>query len=126
MEPQPLLVWKFGGTSVADPARLRAVAHRMVAAHRAGHRLVTVLSAMGRSTDELNAMAYAMAARPQLRELDALLSVGENISCALAALAVHDLGARAVSLTGPQAGVCTDDRHGNAQLHDIHLHRVDG
>jgi aspartate kinase len=124
MEPQPLLVWKFGGTSVADPPRLRAVAERIVAAHRAGHRLVTVLSAMGRTTDELNVMAYAMAARPQLRELDALLSVGENISCALAALAVHDLGERAVSLTGPQAGIRTDDRHGNAQLHDIHPHRI--
>jgi len=124
MDRPSLLVWKFGGTSVADPSRLRAVAERMVAAHRAGHRLVTVLSAMGRSTDELNAMAYEMAARPQLRELDALLSVGENISCALAALAVHDLGARAVSLTGPQAGVRTDDRHGNAQLYDMRPHRV--
>jgi len=103
---------------------MRAVAERIVAAHRAGQRVVTVLSAMGRSTDELNAMAYAMAARPHLRELDALLSVGENISCALAALAVHDLGAQAVSLTGSQAGVLTDDRHGNAQLHDIRPHRI--
>ncbi|OLT09062.1 hypothetical protein BJF78_31350 [Pseudonocardia sp. CNS-139] len=120
----PDLVWKFGGTSVADPDRVRAVAERMVAAHRAGHRLVTVLSAMGRSTDELNRMAYAMAARPQLRELDALLSVGENISCALAALAVHDLGAQAVSLTGAQARVLTDDRHGCALLRDVDPHRI--
>ncbi len=124
MDAPPLLVWKFGGTSVGDPARLRAVAERMVAAQRAGNRLVTVLSAMGSSTDELIAMAYAVSARPQLRELDALLSVGENISCALAALAVHDLGARAVSLTGPQAGFLTDDRHGNAQLHDVRPYRV--
>jgi aspartate kinase len=124
MAAQPLLVWKFGGTSVGEPGRLRAVAERMVAAHRAGNRVVTVLSAMGRTTDELNAMAYAMAARPQLRELDALLSVGENISCALAALAVHDLGARAVSLTGPQAGIRTDERYGNAQLWDVDPHRI--
>jgi hypothetical protein len=73
MGPQPLLVWTFGGTSLADLTRLRRVAQRMVAAHRAGHQLVTVLSAMASSTDELNAMAYAMSTRPQLRELDALL-----------------------------------------------------
>jgi aspartate kinase len=114
MGAQPLVVWKFGGTSVGDPARLRAVAECMVGAHRAGHRLVTVLSAMGSTTDELNAMAYAMATRPQLRELDALLSVGENISCALAALAVHDLGVPAVSLTGPQAGAEAERRGGRA------------
>lgn len=122
--PRPLLVWKFGGTSVADPNRLRVVAERMVAAQRAGHQVVTVLSAMGSSTDDLNALAYAMTSRPQLRELDALLSVGECISCALAALAVHELGAQAVSLTGPQAGILTDDQYGNAQLQDIRPHRI--
>jgi len=121
---QPVVVWKFGGTSVADPLRLRAVAERMVTAQRAGHRVVTVLSAMGGSTDELNAMAYAMSSKPQLRELDALLSVGECISCALAALAVHDLGSRAVSLTGAQAGIFTDDQYGNARLNDIRPQRV--
>jgi aspartate kinase len=120
----PPVVWKFGGTSVADPLRLRAVAERMVTAQRAGHRVVTVLSAMGSSTDELNAMAYAMSSQPQLRELDALLSVGECISCALAALAVHDLGSRAVSLTGAQAGIFTDDQYGNARLHDIRPQRI--
>jgi aspartate kinase len=124
MGAQPLLVWKFGGTSLADPTRLRAAAQRMVAAHRAGHRLVTVLSAMGRSTDELNAMAYAMSMRPQLRELDALLSVGENISCALAAIAVQDAGEQAISLTGPQAGIHTDGSHGNARLWDIRPQRI--
>jgi aspartate kinase len=124
MGAQPLLVWKFGGTSLADPTRLRAAAQRMVAAHRAGHRLVTVLSAMGRSTDELNAMAYAVSTRPQLRELDALLSVGENISCALAAMAVQDAGEQAISLTGPQAGILTDGCHGNAQLWDVRPKRI--
>jgi hypothetical protein len=76
MGPQPLQVWTFGGASLADLTRLRRVAQRMVAAHRAGHQLVTVLSAMGSSTDELTAMAYAMSTRPQLRELDALLWSG--------------------------------------------------
>jgi aspartate kinase len=121
---QPTVVWKFGGSSVADPLRLRAVAERMVAAQQAGHRVVTVLSAMGGSTDELNRMAHAMSSRPQLRELDALLSVGECISCALAALAVHDLGSRAVSFTGAQAGILTDDRYGNARLQDIRPQRI--
>jgi aspartate kinase len=124
MGAQPLLVWKFGGMSLSDLTRLRAAAQRMVDAHRAGHQLVTVLSAMGSSTDELTALAYSLSARPQLRELDALLSVGENISCALAAMAVQDAGERAISLTGPQAGILTDGSHGNAQLWDVHPKRI--
>ncbi|MHA6795965.1 aspartate kinase [Pseudonocardia bannensis] len=111
LRSRPLVVWKFGGTSVADPERLRAGAEGMVAAHREGHRVVAVLSAMGSSTD-------------QLRELDALLSVGECISCALAAIAVHELGVHAVPLTGPQAGIATDESHGNARLHEIRPDRI--
>jgi aspartate kinase len=118
------LVWKFGGTSVADHDRIRAVAKRMVAAQRAGHDVVAILSAMGKSTDALSAMAYEMSARPPLRELDALLSVGESISCALASIAVADLGSHAVSLNGAQAGVRTDDDHGNARLNDIAPRRI--
>ncbi|MHA6795096.1 aspartate kinase [Pseudonocardia bannensis] len=129
-DPHPItgtaapLVWKFGGTSVADHARLRAVAERMVAAQRAGRGVVAVLSAMGTSTDELSALAYAMSSRPPLRELDALLAVGESISCALASMAVAELGSHAVSLTGPQAGILTDDRHGNARLREIRPRRI--
>ncbi|GAA5142124.1 aspartate kinase [Pseudonocardia adelaidensis] len=118
------LVWKFGGTSVADHDRLRAAAKRMVAAQRAGHDVVAILSAMGTSTDALSAMAYEMSARPPLRELDALLSVGESVSCALASMAVADLGSHAVSLSGPQAGIRTDDNHGNARLNDIEPVRI--
>jgi len=118
------VVWKFGGTSVADHGRLRAVAERMVAAQRAGHDVVAILSAMGKSTDVLSAMAYEMSARPPLRELDALLSVGESVSCALASMAVADLGSHAVSLSGPQAGIRTDDNYGNARLSDIEPRRI--
>lgn len=121
---QRTLVWKFGGTSVANQERLSAVADRMVAAHRAGNRVVAVLSAMGKSTDELSALAYQLTDRPPLRELDALLSVGEQISCALASMAVHALGAKAISLTGEQAGVLTDGMHGNARLLDVRPDRV--
>jgi aspartate kinase len=122
--PAPPLVWKFGGTSVGDPVRLRAVAERMVAAQRSGRGVVAVLSAMGKSTDELVDMAYGMTARPPLRELDALLSVGETISCALAAMAIAELGGRAVSLTGAQAGIATDAAHGNARLLEVCPQRI--
>jgi aspartate kinase len=122
--PAAPLVWKFGGTSVADHDRLRAVAERMVAAQRSGRGVVAVLSAMGKSTDQLVGQAYAMSSRPPMRELDALLSVGESISCALASMAVAELGSRAVSLTGAQAGICTDDRHGNARLVEIRPQRI--
>ncbi len=122
--PAPPLVWKFGGTSVRDHDRLRAVAERMVDAQRSGRGVVAVLSAMGKSTDELVELAYGMSARPPLRELDALLSVGESISCALAAMAVAELGARAVSLTGGQAGIATDAAHGNARLLGICPQRI--
>jgi aspartate kinase len=120
----PVLVWKFGGTSVKDQDRLRAVAERMVAAQRSGRRVVAVLSAMGKSTDELSALAYQMSSRPQMRELDALLSVGEQISCALASMAVHELGSRAVSFNGAQAGILTDGAHGNARLRDVRPERI--
>jgi aspartate kinase len=86
--------------------------------------VVAVLSAMGKSTDELVRMAYGMTSRPPLRELDALLSVGESISCSLAAMAVSELGSRAVSLTGRQAGITTDDAHGNARLVGITPQRI--
>jgi aspartate kinase len=118
------VVWKFGGTSVGDHDRLRAVAERLVAAQRQGHRVVAVLSAMGKSTDELYERAYRVSALPPQRELDALLSVGESIACALASMAVHELGARAVSLTGAQAGIFTDDQYGNARVCAIHPHRI--
>ena len=99
---------KFGGTSVADPDKIKDVARRLVAARTEGNRVVAVLSAMGDSTDDLVRLAYEVSPRPKPRELDMLISVGERISCALAAMAIHDLGAEAISLTGSQAGIVTD------------------
>jgi aspartate kinase len=119
-----ILVMKFGGTSVGDPDRLKAVAKRLVAAQEAGNRVVAVLSAMGDTTDELIGLARRMSANPKPRALDMLISVGERISGALAEMAVHDLGHDAVSLTGSQAGIVTDTRHGKAKIVDIRPHRV--
>ena len=98
------VVWKFGGTSVGDGSKLRAVAERLVAARREGLQVVAVLSAMASSTNDLHQAALKLSTTPAARELDALLSVGESTSCALAAIAVHELGERAVSLNGLQAG----------------------
>src|SRR5438034_957814 len=118
------VVMKFGGSSVADTARLKAVAGRIVAAREAGSRVVAVLSAMGDTTDDLIALAYETSPRPHPRELDMLISVGERISCALAAMAIHDLGQEVISLTGSQAGIVTDTVHGKAKIVDIRAMRI--
>jgi aspartate kinase len=118
------LVMKFGGTSVADPEKIKDVARRLVEARAAGNRVVAVLSAMGDTTDELVRLAYDVSPRPKPRELDMLTSVGERISCALAAMAIHDLGAEAISLTGSQAGIVTDTVHGRAKIVDVRARRI--
>jgi aspartate kinase len=119
-----LVVQKFGGTSVADPERLKAVARRLVAAREEGSRVVGVLSAMGQQTDELIDLAHAVSPTPDRREMDMLVSVGERISCALAAMAIIDLGHRAVSLTGSQAGIVTDTQHGEAKILEVRARRI--
>ncbi len=118
------VVMKFGGTSVSDPQKLKDVAARIVAAHAEGTRVVAVLSAMGDTTDELVRLAYEISPRPEPRELDMLISVGERISCALAAMAIHDLGDEAISLTGSQAGIVTDTVHGKAKIVDVRARRI--
>jgi aspartate kinase len=118
------LVMKFGGTSVADPEKIKDVARRLVGARAEGNRVVAVLSAMGDSTDDLVRLAYEVSPRPKPRELDMLISVGERISCALAAMAIHDLGAEAISLTGSQAGIVTDTVHGRAKIVDVRARRI--
>ena len=119
-----LVVQKFGGTSVAGPDRLKIVAQRLVAARDAGNDVVGVLSAMGGATDDLIELAHQVSAAPHPRELDMLLSVGERISCALAAMAIHDLGHTAISLTGSQAGVVTDTEHTRAKVLEIRPRRI--
>jgi aspartate kinase len=118
------VVMKFGGSSVADTEKLKAVARRLVTAREAGSRVVGVLSAMGDTTDDLIRLAYEISPRPKPRELDMLISVGERISCALAAMAIHDLGHDAISLTGSQAGIVTDTVHGKAKIVDVRARRI--
>jgi aspartate kinase len=118
------VVMKFGGTSVGDPEKLKAVARRLVAAHEEGRRVVGVLSAMGHTTDELIALAHEVSPNPDPRELDMLQSVGERISCALAAMAITDLGHKAISLTGSQAGIVTDTTHTKAKIVEVRARRI--
>src|SRR5947207_12135296 len=118
------VVMKFGGTSVADADRIKRAAGRIVKQREAGRRVVAVLSARGQTTDELIAMAEEVSPRPDPRELDMLLSTGESISCALCAMAIHDLGHRAISLTGSQAGIVTDTSHTKARILDIRADRI--
>lgn len=118
------VVMKFGGTSVADAECIKRVARKIVETHRSGHSVVAVVSARGDSTDELIALAHEISSRPPAREMDMLLSTGERISAALVAMAIHELGHQAISLTGSQAGILTDNAHTKAKILDIQAHRV--
>ena len=120
----PIVVQKYGGTSVADPARINAVADRIVASRAAGNDLVVVVSAMGDTTDELLELASRISASPPRREMDMLLTAGERISMALLAMALHERGVPAVSYTGSQAGILTDSSHGEARITRITGERV--
>ncbi|MFN2629129.1 MAG: aspartate kinase [Gaiellaceae bacterium] len=115
---------KFGGSSVATTERIKEVARRLVAARERGSRVVGVLSAMGESTDDLIRLAHAISEQPAPREFDMLISVGERISNALCAMAVHDLGHVATSLTGSQAGIVTDTVHGKAKIIEVRARRL--
>ncbi|MDX6484896.1 MAG: aspartate kinase [Gaiellaceae bacterium] len=119
-----LVVMKFGGTSVGDTAKIKAVAKRLVAAREEGRRVVGVLSAMGDTTDDLIRLAHEVSPQPHPRELDMLVSVGERISNALCAMAIRDLGHEAVSLTGSQAGIVTDTVHGKAKIVEVRARRL--
>lgn len=119
-----IVVQKFGGTSVADPNRIRNAAARAVEAKRAGHQVVMVVSARGKKTDELVALAAEITSAPRPREMDMLLSTGEQESVALMAMAVHELGEEATSLTGAQIGVRTDGSHTKARIISISTQRM--
>jgi aspartate kinase len=118
------VVMKFGGSSVADPDKIRHVAERLVEARGRGVRVVATVSAMGDTTDGLIELAEQVSPEPHPRELDMLLSTGERIACALVAMAVHDLGYEAVSFTGSQAGIITDPVHTKAKIREITPVRV--
>ena len=122
--PSSLVVMKFGGTSVADTDRIAAVARRLAGARENGRHVVGVLSAMGRTTDELLDLARRVSPRPQERELDLLVSVGERVSCALAAISLIEAGYDAISLTGSQAGIVTDTAHGKAKIVEVRGRRI--
>lgn len=114
-----LIVQKYGGTSVGDPDRIRNVARRVLETRDAGNRVVVVVSAMSGVTDSLIKLARGVCARPREREMDMLLATGEQTTIALLAMALHDLDAEAVSLTGAQAGIVTDGVHTKAKIFNI-------
>ena len=119
-----LLVQKFGGTSVADPDRIRAVADHIARTRGAGNDVIVAVSAMGKSTDDLVRLAHEVSTNPTGRELDMLLTAGERISMALLSMAVNDLGVPAVSFTGSQAGIVTDTDHGRAKIIEVKGDRI--
>jgi len=119
-----LVVMKFGGTSVGDTDKLKRVAERLVAAHEQGTKVVAVLSAMGKTTDDLIRLAHDVSPNPHPREYDMLVSTGERISNALCAMAIHDLGHEAVSFTGSQAGIVTDGTHTKAKIVEVRAQRI--
>ena len=122
--PAPLVVQKFGGSSLADADRIRRVARRIARERAAGTDLVVVVSAMGDTTDELLSLAAAITDDPDSRELDMLLATGEHQSATLVSMALHALGVAAISLTGGQAGITTDGRYGKARIAAIEPKRV--
>ena len=120
----PLVVQKFGGTSVADSQKILAAARKAVRAHQRGNQVVVVVSAMGKNTDTLIELAGEVNERPPAREMDMLLATGEQVSVALMAMAIDSLGYKAVSLTGAQIGIRTDSSHTKARIHSISTDRV--
>jgi aspartate kinase len=120
----PVLVQKYGGTSVDGPDRIRAVARRVAAARAAGNDTVVVVSAMGQSTDDLLRLAQQVSQHPSKRELDMLLTAGERVSMSLLAMALHDLGVASISFTGSQSGILTDGAHGAARITAVRPDRI--
>lgn len=119
-----LIVQKYGGTSVATPERISAVARRVVETHQQGNQVVVVVSAMGKTTDDLVDLAKAVNPDPPGREMDMLLTSGERIAMALTAMAINTYGVGAISLTGSQAGILTDGTHGSAKIREIRGDRI--
>lgn len=119
-----IIVQKYGGTSVADVERIQNVAKRVVATKKDGFDVVVIVSALGDSTDKLIELAHQITANPSERELDMLISTGEQVSCALLAMAIHKLGEDAISFTGAQVGIITDNSFTKARIIDINAKRI--
>jgi len=119
-----IVVQKYGGSSVADAQKLKRVAERVMQTSASGHAVVVVVSAMGDTTDELLALAKTISPNPDRRELDMLLSAGERISMALLSMAIRELGGDAISFTGSQSGIITNDRHVDARIIEVRPFRV--
>jgi aspartate kinase len=122
-----IIVQKYGGSSVADIHKLHAVAEKVVAARAAGHDVVVVVSAMGKTTENLLSLAKeaALATEPPRRELDMLVSTGERVSMALLSIAIQSRGCEAISFTGSQSGIITNDRHFDARILEVRAHRIE-
>ena len=120
-----LIVQKYGGATLADPEKIKHAAKRIFDLHQSGTQVVVVVSAMGQTTNQLIDLAKQVSIRPQLRELDMLLTVGERISMSLVSMALNDLGCSAISFTGSQAGIFTDDSHVNANIIEVKAFRVE-
>ena len=119
-----IIVQKYGGTSVGSPERIKAVAQRVLETEKSGKSVVVVVSAMGDTTDDLIQLAKQISKNPPAREYDALISTGENISAALTAIAINELGKPAISLTGPQAGVFTEGLYSRSKISNINTTRI--
>src|SRR5688572_9364661 len=119
-----IVVQKFGGSSVADVEKIRKVAERVAATKAKGMDVVVVVSAMGKTTDDLLKLAHGVCENPARRELDMLLTTGERISMALLSMALNARGVPAVSLTGSQSGILTNDAHTNARIVEVRPYRV--
>src|SRR4030081_3839339 len=119
-----IVVQKYGGSSVADVTRIRQVADRVMRPRREGHDVVVVVSAMGDTTDDLLGLAKQVSPNPDRLELDMLLTAGERISMALLSMAIRELGGDAISFTGSQSGIITNDRHVDARIIEVRPFRV--
>ncbi|GAB6166032.1 aspartate kinase [Thermostilla marina] len=119
-----IIVQKFGGTSVADAEKIMAAARKAIRAQKQGHQVVMVVSAMGHTTDHLVDLARQVSKDPPAREMDMLLSTGEQVSVALVAMAIHSMGHKAISMTGPQLGIRTDNVHTKARIRSIDTERI--
>ncbi len=125
MRKHKLLVQKYGGSSLAEPGQIRDIAERISKNHNNDYSLIIVVSAMGKSTDELIELAYQVSPQPNRRELDMLVSTGERVSMSLMSMAINDQQCKAVSLTGSQAGVLTDEAHSSARITDLKPIRIE-